>query len=308
MKDLDLSTLRLFVAVCDARSIKKVAERERIDASAITKRLAKLEDQVQTPLLKRVMQGVQATPEGALLCEQARQLVQDAHKLMDTLTQRKAKLAGTLTIASNASTVAGVLVDDLASFKRLHAHEAVHLVVKEAVSQDVVQMVRDGQAALGVLWDYTETTDLQQVDYYTDTAVAVMHTGHPLAARTSITLPEVMAYDMVALEQHQHTQARLQRSGVIAGNARFVMQVQNIHSGLRLAEKGVGIFTSQLKTVQCQGRQLDVAIVPLSDKWAQLRIKIIYPSNLINPVARQLIEHLAHQHPTLKPAPAGVDE
>jgi DNA-binding transcriptional LysR family regulator len=67
MKDLDLTTLRMFVEVCDAQSIKRVAEREQVDASSITKRLAKLEDQLQTQLLKRVRQGVQATPEGALL-------------------------------------------------------------------------------------------------------------------------------------------------------------------------------------------------------------------------------------------------
>ena len=34
MKDLDLTTLRLFVAVCDARSIARVGERENTVPSA----------------------------------------------------------------------------------------------------------------------------------------------------------------------------------------------------------------------------------------------------------------------------------
>jgi DNA-binding transcriptional LysR family regulator len=38
---MDLTTLKLFVQVCDTQSIKRVAEREGIDASSITKRLAK---------------------------------------------------------------------------------------------------------------------------------------------------------------------------------------------------------------------------------------------------------------------------
>ena len=83
MKDLDLTTLRLFVEVCDVQSIKRVAEREQVDASSITKRMAKLEDQLNTQLLKRVRQGVQATPEGALLSEHARRLVKDAQKISD---------------------------------------------------------------------------------------------------------------------------------------------------------------------------------------------------------------------------------
>ena len=93
MNDLDLTTLRLFVAVCDARSIKRVAELEQVDASAVTKRLAKLEKQLQTRLLKRVRQGVEATPEGALFSEQARRLVMDARKLSDSLLQRKSGLS-----------------------------------------------------------------------------------------------------------------------------------------------------------------------------------------------------------------------
>ena len=44
MTDLDLTTLRLFVNVCESRSIQRVAEREKMDRSAITKRLAKLEN------------------------------------------------------------------------------------------------------------------------------------------------------------------------------------------------------------------------------------------------------------------------
>ena len=52
MKDFDLTTLRLFVAVCEAKSIKRVADREQLDASAITRRLAKLEDQLQMPLIQ----------------------------------------------------------------------------------------------------------------------------------------------------------------------------------------------------------------------------------------------------------------
>ena len=83
MKDLDLTTLRLFVEVCDSKSIKRVAERAQVDASSLTRRLTKLEEQLETRLLKRVRQGVEATPEGALFSEQARRLVMDARKLSD---------------------------------------------------------------------------------------------------------------------------------------------------------------------------------------------------------------------------------
>jgi DNA-binding transcriptional LysR family regulator len=297
MKDLDLTTLRLFVEVCDAKSIKRVAEREQIDASAITKRMAKLEEQLQTPLLKRVRQGVEATPEGALFSEQARRLVNDARKLSDNLLQRKSGLSGTVTVASHMGSVSSVLPDDLALFMQLHAHEAVQLNVKEAISKDAVQMVRDGRAQIAVVWDNTETSDLQHVDYYSDVVSAVMTHAHPLAQRLAVRYEELMAYKIIADKHSKHTEALLQRSGgITADNARFAMQVETQQSALRMTAHGLGIYVCQAKAAQLQAAHLGLVVVPLSDSWARIRIKVVYLSNVFSPLTKALVDHLAHQH------------
>ena len=204
MKDLDLTTLRLFVEVCDAQSIKRVAEREQVDASSITKRLAKLEDQLQTPLLKRVRQGVVATPEGALLSEQARRLVKEAQRVSDRVMNKNGRLNGTITIATHMASMSSVLTDDLGAFMLLNSHETVHLNVKEMLSKDVVQMVRDGRASIGVVWDNTETSDLQHVFYYSDRLAAVMKSDHPLATRKDVDYEDLIHFDFVADKHTRH--------------------------------------------------------------------------------------------------------
>lgn len=297
MKDLDLTTLRLFVEVCDTKSIKRVAEREQIDASAITKRLAKLEEQLQTRLLKRVRQGVEATPEGALFSEQARRLVNDARQLSDNLLQRKSGLNGLVTVASHMGSVSSVLPDDLALFMQLHAHESVQLSVKEAISKDAVQMVRDGRAQVAVVWDNTETSDLQHVDYYTDVVSAVMTKEHPLAQRSVVRYEELMAYKIIADKHSKHTEALLRRSGgITADNARFAMQVETQQSALRMTAHGLGIYVCQAKAAQLQADHLGLVVVPISDSWACIRIKVVYLSNVLSPLTKALVDHLAHQH------------
>jgi DNA-binding transcriptional LysR family regulator len=300
MKDLDLTTLRLFVEVCDARSIKRVAQREQVDASSITKRIAKLEDQIKIPLLKRVRQGVQATPEGAVLSEQARRLVKDAQKIADSLNQRNTYLKGQVTIASHMSSMSSVLADDLAAFMRLHVNRSVQLRVKEGLSKDVVQMVRDGSASVGVVWDNTETIDLQHVHYYRDKLVAVMSANHPLAKQEGIRYEELVEHDLIADKHTLHTQAKLERSGgIIDGNARFLIEVDNNHSAIRMAAHGIGVYVCQAKIAQIHAQNLDIAIVPLIGKWADLRIKLVFASNLLNPIAKHLLEHLANTHPEI---------
>jgi DNA-binding transcriptional LysR family regulator len=297
MNNLDLTSLRLFVEVCDIKSIKRVAERSQIDPSYLTRRLAKLEEQLQTPLLKRVRQGVEATPEGALFSEQARRLVMDARKLSDSLLQRKTGLSGMVMLASHMGSVSSVLPDDLALFMQLHAHETVQLSVKEAISKDAVQMVRDGRAQLAVVWDNTETSDLQHVDYYTDTVAAVMSNSHPLATRSVLRYEELSAFSLIADKHSKHSEALLQRSGGISSdNARFVVQVETQQSALRMTAHGLGVYVCQAKVARLQAETLGLVVVPLSDSWARIRIKLVYPSKELNPLTKALVEHLAHQH------------
>ena len=300
MKDLDLTTLRMFVEVCDAQSIKRVAEREQVDPSSITKRLSKLEDQLKTQLLKRGRQGVQATPEGALLSEQARRLLKEAQNLSDKFMQRNVRLTGKLTIASHMSSMSSVLTNDLASFMLMHGHASVHLSVKEMVSKDVVQTIRDGRATVGVVWDNTETSNLQHVDYYSDRLAAGMTKGHPLAQRASVSYEELTPYDLVGDKHTRHTEVLLRRSGGIkSDDGRFVVQVETTHSAIRMAAQGVGIYVCQIKTAEALGPDKDIAIVPLSNKWANVRVKIIYKTDLLSALGKAVIDHLAYQHTDL---------
>src|SRR5260370_9266548 len=65
MRDTDLKTLRLFVAVCDHRNIAQAAAEAHIEPSAISKRIAQLEGELGVPLLSRSRRGVQPTAAGS---------------------------------------------------------------------------------------------------------------------------------------------------------------------------------------------------------------------------------------------------
>jgi len=64
MRDLDLKTLRLLVAVCDAGNMKDAAAEQHIEPSAVSKRIAQLEDAVGTQILVRGRHGAVPTAAG----------------------------------------------------------------------------------------------------------------------------------------------------------------------------------------------------------------------------------------------------
>ena len=81
MKDLDLTSLRYFVAVCESGNITRTAEQAHLVASAVSKRLSQLEDDLDVPLLQRQRRGVTPTTAGELLLEQARSLLASAKEM-----------------------------------------------------------------------------------------------------------------------------------------------------------------------------------------------------------------------------------
>ena len=78
---IDLTSLQLFVAVCELGSIGKAAEREFIAASAVSKRLSDLEATLDTPLLYRHARGVDLTPAGESLLHHARSVLFSLEKI-----------------------------------------------------------------------------------------------------------------------------------------------------------------------------------------------------------------------------------
>jgi DNA-binding transcriptional LysR family regulator len=82
MWQADFVSLRLFVAVCEEASIAHAAERESIVASAVSKRIADLEESIGTPLLLRHRSGVTPTPAGEALLQHARALLRSVEKMV----------------------------------------------------------------------------------------------------------------------------------------------------------------------------------------------------------------------------------
>ena len=134
MRDLDLTSLRLFVAVCETRNIARAAEQQAIVGSAISKRLAALEDTVGTPLLVRRRHGVAPTPAGETLLEHARALLARAAQIERDMAGYAAGVRGHVRVLATQSAIAESLADDVAAFLKAPGHQHIRIDMEEAVS------------------------------------------------------------------------------------------------------------------------------------------------------------------------------
>ena len=112
MRDLDLKTLRLLVAVCDQGSIKAAAAQAHIEPSAISKRIAQLEAVLGHTLLLRGRRGIELTAVGHTLVEHARTLMLTMDRIESDMLAYKGGVQGQVRLAASTSVIAESLLDD----------------------------------------------------------------------------------------------------------------------------------------------------------------------------------------------------
>lgn len=299
MRDFDLTTLRLFVSVCEAGNIARAGEKANIVGSAISKRLAQLEDQVGTPLLLRKRHGVVPTPAGQTLLEHARGMLDGAARIERDMQSYVAGGRGQVRIFASVSAMSESLADDVAAFLRQPAHGSIRVDLEERVSPEIVRGVREGLASLGVCWDATDHAGLQARPYRRDTLCVVVPAGHPLAARRKLRFADTLDYEHVSLPVNSAVQLMLQRQAAQAGrtvNHRIV--VTNFEAALRVVHAGLAISLVPREVAEPVAAAMGLQLIPLAESWAQRRFILCYrDAQVLTPAAKLLVEHLASLAP-----------
>lgn len=98
-----LDDLALFLRVLDQGSISAAARSLDLSAAVASQRLQRLERGLGVRLLQRTTRRLHPTPEGRLLAEQGRALVEDLDALTAGLRQSAAAVTGTLRVTMSAA-------------------------------------------------------------------------------------------------------------------------------------------------------------------------------------------------------------
>jgi len=294
MKELDITTLRLFLAVYESKSIVRVAEREQLVPSAITKRLSRLERQIGTSLLHRTSRGMEATAAGHLFAERSRGIVNNAYQLYDEMQEFQNGPRGVITIAGSYAMTSGQMVDDVANFLQFVDHQKIRIRIERNSRLGIVQAVRDGRSALGVVWDVADTSGLQTFPYHQDQIAAVVSSTHEIAKEKSISYDQTAAFPTVRADVAKTTELMLERTRAITHITKNnQIEVPSFEAALRIAAQGKFACFAPIQIAKVYASALDLRIIPLTDAWAnRLHVIACLDEATLSPAARALIQHL----------------
>ena len=294
MKELDLTSLRYFVAVCESGNITRTAEQAHLVASAVSKRLSQLEDDLGVPLLQRQRRGVTPTPAGELLLEQARSLLASAHRIAQDVSGFGSGVRGQVRLLATVSSIAEALPDDVAAFLQQPGHRQIQVDIEESLSRDVVRRVREGSAALGVLWDASNLEGLKSAPYRSDHLAVVVYPTHPLASRKRCSFQDTLDDEHVGLQSSTAVNLMLTRAAALAGKPlKYRTQVSNFEATLRVVRAGLGISIIPREIASAHAQVLGLKVIALSDPWARRRFTLCYRDRESMPkAAGMLLDYL----------------
>jgi DNA-binding transcriptional LysR family regulator len=298
VRDLDLKTLRLFIAVCDCRTMARAAAQERIEPSAVSKRIAQLEDDLGVELLVRARRGVEPTPAGLALLERARDVVFAIDRIdADAASFAAGLVTSRVRLLATSAAIAEGLLGDIAAFMREPANEGIRVDLEERESRDLVRDILDGRASLGVCADETDLGGLARRPYRRDRLVLAVYAGHALAGRASVRFAEMLDFEHVGLPPSTAVHALLRREAARLDRAvPYRTVVSTFDAALRVVAANLGMGIVPLAIGRRSAVDVDLQLIPIADAWAERGFVLCFRSLEALPAAsRRLADHLAAQ-------------
>src|SRR5437773_1165358 len=154
---MDVSRLRVLVAIADEGSLTAAAEALHYAQPSVSHHLARLEAEVGVPLVQRAGRGIRFTDAGVLLVERAREILGRIESARTDLAAHAGLRAGRVRLAAFPSALATLVPPAAAALAA--DHPGVELALVEAEPPEALTALRHGEADLALLFSHDEAPD-----------------------------------------------------------------------------------------------------------------------------------------------------
>lgn len=199
-----LKQLRAFCHASRTGSISEAAEQLFLSQPTVTLQIQALERELKIVLFERRGPKIQLTPEGKLLYELSRSLVDGMDKLHETFAASLGRLeSGNLNIAAGESTILYILPDFVDKFNK--SYPQIHLKLMNVTGRDGMTMLRSDEAdfAVGSMLDVPEDIIYRPIFSYNPVLITPL--DHPLAEKEHVTLEDISPYGLILPPHHLST-------------------------------------------------------------------------------------------------------
>ncbi len=269
----ELRHLRYFIAVAEAGSLSRAAEKLFIAQPPLSVQIRQLEDLLGTALFVRHAKGVRLTAAGECLLPEARQLVERAAGLKDWLAG--ASPVGRLSLGFVPSAGSTVMPQLLAALRA--EHPRLQIALREMISSEQVDALASGQIDLGIARAAARHPRIEAVARIPDPFCVAMPAADAAAlAAGALDLRRFAEADFVAFTRHRGP-AYFDQAIHLCARAGFSPRIRyeasTVHGVLDLVGAGLGVALVPASCVLLAAAR--VAIRPLKGSQKQAVLTLL---------------------------------
>ena len=279
---MELRDLKFFIRIVEKRSYTLAAESLYTTQPTLSKSIKKLEVLYGIPLLERSTRHVHLTPEGKVIYEQAKKVMNEVHNISLIVEDLKNMHSGIIKIGI-PPLIGTLFFPQLA--KSFHAkYPNIHLELKERGAKLISTLVDHHEVNLGfvVLPANEEIYHVQP--FIQDEFVLFVHQHHPFANCDSISILQLAQEKFILFSEEFTLHDFVLRACMEQGfNANVVYKSSQWDLIVELVALNLGI-TLLPRSIYEKQSNLDVVYVPLKEQlyW---RLGIITKKNTYIPLA-----------------------
>lgn len=178
--------------------------------SSVSRQIAHLERYLRVPLVEKSSRTVRLTQAGQLVVEHYRDRLAQKEVLLATLADLKGIRSGHYTLAVGEGFMGTVLLSTLQSF--IQEFPGVRLDVVTAPTHEVISMVSNDLAHLGLVFEAPPDPRLRVRLTIPQPLKAIVGPNHPLAGRVSLQLAELAAFPLILPRETLRVREILQKA------------------------------------------------------------------------------------------------
>ncbi|MBV2361308.1 LysR family transcriptional regulator [Thalassococcus sp. CAU 1522] len=192
-----LRQLRYFVTLAEAGQVSRAAEWLGLSQPSLSLQISALETRLGLALVERRRRGVVLTPEGRLVLERAKRVLDEVSALGDLAQSLGAGLTGQLRLGASP-TVGPYLLPGLV--RRMHRdHPDFRLVLRDGAPRDLVEELLAGRHDVILTQLPVTARGIAVARLFREPLRVAMAHDHPLAAKDMLTDADLAGQDVLTL-------------------------------------------------------------------------------------------------------------
>lgn len=300
MQGFDIVTLRVFLAIARLGSIGAAARSEHIAASAVSRRISDLENELDTALIKRTPLGASLTSAGKAFSIHCEDILA---KYADTRTDLKRFAegrAGRLRIAAIPRAIDSNLPSIISQFKE--ENPQIEVTLSEIFSRQGVRLLREDQADLAIVHESANLRGMQTLPFKQDAIWIVGNREHQFFQqyknKSSVLYKHTLEYEHISYHDGGVLDDLIAAARKKEGRpAKHSVRLLRVHSLLRCVEAGLGLGIISDRDLQhSRQKKRNLKFLQLTDEWATRNLVSVFHKGLeASPTVRKFLDYLAEK-------------